>query len=140
MEPPHRRNRFAGPLALRLATVEKTLMEMFRQAPLCDLRVATAGSHGHRKMLQAGDVIGFVSRRSELDFFHTGFIAFDRRGALAASARLDTAAARVVDDDMASFVAATGVKYVTLLRPKSQASAQSCYAAAALPLGCTSAV
>ena len=86
--------------------------------PLC----ATPALMTHRKMLQAGDVIGFVSRRSELDFFHTGFIAFDSRGALMLRHASRTRG-KVVDDDMASFVAVTGVKYVTLLRAEEMALA-----------------
>ena len=78
----------------------------------------------NRKMLQAGDVIGFVSRRSELDFFHTGFIAFDRRGALMLR-HASRSRGKVVDDDMASFVTATGVKYVTLLRADEKPAART---------------
>src|SRR5258706_14237343 len=72
------------------------------------------------KALQAGDVIGFVSRRSDLDFFHTGFIAFGRRGALALR-HASQSYGRVVNEDLASFVAKTGVKNVTLLRAQDKA-------------------
>jgi hypothetical protein len=77
----------------------------------------------NRKALQAGDVIGFVSRRSELDFFHTGFIAFSKRGTLLLR-HASQSRGRVLNEDMASFVAATGVKYVTLLRAQELALAQ----------------
>ena len=78
----------------------------------------------NRKALQAGDVIGFVSRRSELDYFHTGFIAFNRRGALLLR-HASQSHGKVVNADMASFVATTGVKYVTLLRAQERAFAQT---------------
>jgi len=86
--------------------------------------VATPVFMANRKALQAGDVIGFVSRRSELDFFHTGFIAFNRRGGLMLR-HASQSRGKVVDEDMANFVATTGVKYVTLLRAEEPASAQS---------------
>ena len=67
-------------------------------------------------MLANGDVIGFVSRRPNLDFFHTGLVIFEDDGALmlrnAAQSR-----GRVVDEPMARFVAANQVQYVALLRP-----------------------
>ena len=89
------------------------------------------------KALQAGDVIGFVSRRPDLDFFHTGFIAFGKRGTLMLR-HASQSHGRVVDENMMSFAATTGVQYVTLLR--AEEPAPRAYAAAALPLGCTSAV
>ena len=52
------------------------------------------------------------------------FIAFDRRGALMLR-HASRSRGRVVDDDMASFVAATGVQYVTLLRAQEMASMQA---------------
>jgi hypothetical protein len=82
--------------------------------------VATPTLMGNRKALQAGDIIGFVSRRSDLDFFHTGLIAFSRRGALLLR-HASRSHGRVVNQDMRSFVAASGVKYVTFLRAQEPA-------------------
>ena len=68
----------------------------------------------------AGDIIGFASRRQGLDYYHTGFIAFAQSGELllrSASLRHG----RVLDEKMASFVAAYNVKYVTLLRATERA-------------------
>jgi len=73
-----------------------------------------------RKALQAGDVIGFVSRRSDLDFFHTGFVAFGRRGTLSLR-HASQSYGRAVNESMASFVARTGARYVTLLRAQETA-------------------
>jgi hypothetical protein len=86
--------------------------------------VAASTLLAKRKALQAGDVIGFVSRRSELDFFHTGFIAFSKRGALLLR-HASQSRGRVVNEEMAAFVARTGVKYVTLLRAQERGLAQS---------------
>jgi hypothetical protein len=79
--------------------------------------IATATMMANPRLLQAGDVIGFVSRRADLDFFHTGFIAFNRRGALMLR-HASQSRGRVMEENMASFVARTRVKYVTLLRPQ----------------------
>jgi hypothetical protein len=70
----------------------------------------------HKGLLLDGDIVGFVTRRPNLDYFHVGFVAFGRRGEFLlrhASRRHG----RVVDESMARFVAANGVPYVTLLRP-----------------------
>jgi hypothetical protein len=86
--------------------------------------VTTATLMANQKALQAGDIIGFVSRRSDLDFFHVGFIAFDKRGALVLR-HASQSHGRVVNEDMESFIATTGVKYVTLLRAEEPGSVQS---------------
>jgi hypothetical protein len=74
------------------------------------------------KALQAGDVIGFVSRRSDLDFFHTGLIAFGPRGALLVR-HASQSQGRTVSEEMTSFVARTGVRFVTLVRAQETALA-----------------
>lgn len=84
--------------------------------------VATSTLLAQQKALQAGDVIGFVSRRSDLDFFHTGFIAFGRRETLMIR-QASQSYGRVVDESMASFIARTNVRYVTLLRAQETALA-----------------
>ena len=86
--------------------------------------VATPTLLASRKALQAGDIVGFVSRRSELDFFHTGFVAFDPRGALMLR-HASQSHGKVVDEPMTSFAARTGVNYVTLLRAQEPASSPS---------------
>jgi hypothetical protein len=88
-------------------------------------RIAAVGSSAmlaNQEALQTGDVIGFVSRRSDLDNFHTGFIAFERSGRLMLR-QASQSRGRVLDEDMRSFVARTGVKYVTLLRAEQRAFA-----------------
>jgi len=85
--------------------------------------------------LLTGDIVGFVSRRANLDYFHTGFVAFGAKGELLLRHASSTRR-RVIDERMASFIAVNGPKYVTVLRPQEPQR----QAAAALPLGCTSAV
>ena len=68
------------------------------------------------QLLAAGDIIGFTSRRADLDFFHTG-TGCVRQGAASCLLRnASQSRGRVVDDKMTTFVTANPVKYVTLLR------------------------
>lgn len=77
--------------------------------------IATPRLVASQQALQVGDVIGFVSRRPELDYFHTGFIAFGKGRLMLRHA--SRSQGRVMDEDMASFLFRSGAKYVTLLRP-----------------------
>jgi hypothetical protein len=67
--------------------------------------------------LASGDIVGFVTQRPNLDYFHVGFIAFGQNGELllrhAALSRH-----RVLDERMDRFIAQNHVRYVTLLRPE----------------------
>lgn len=75
----------------------------------------------NRTALAAGDIIGFVSKRSNLDFYHTGLVAFDKKGDVVlrhASRRRR----RIVDESMRAFFAANGVQHVTLLRATDDAA------------------
>jgi hypothetical protein len=69
-----------------------------------------------KKSLQAGDVIAFVSRRTNMDFYHTGLIAFGGDGALLLR-HASRSRRRILDERMDTFVAVNRVRYVTLLRP-----------------------
>jgi N-acetylmuramoyl-L-alanine amidase-like len=70
----------------------------------------------NKAMLADGDIVGFVTRRPNLDYFHVGFVMFGKRNELllrhAAKSRH-----RVLDEDMERFIAFNRVGYVTLLRP-----------------------
>jgi hypothetical protein len=75
----------------------------------------------NKNLLAAGDLIGFVSKRPNLDFFHTGLIAFGKGGDVMlrhASRRRG----RIVDERMDRFVAINRVRYVTLLRAEESAA------------------
>ena len=69
----------------------------------------------NKNLLASGDVIGFVSRRPNLDFYHTGLIAFGRRGEVLLR-HASRSRGRIVDERMDRFVAASRVQYVTLVR------------------------
>jgi len=72
--------------------------------------------------LQSGDIVGFVSRRPNLDYFHTGLVAFasDRTLLLRHASE---SRSRVLDERMDRFVARNRVRYITLLRPEDVANA-----------------
>lgn len=92
----------------------------------------------NRHMLLPGDIVGFVTERPNLDYFHVGFVAFGADGEWllrhAAKSRH-----RVLDESMERFVAHNRVRYVTLLRPLEPPPLTD-YAAAALPVSFTAAV
>jgi hypothetical protein len=67
--------------------------------------------------LMDGDIVGFVSRQPELDYFHTGFVTLARDKALLLRHASETHR-RVVDEAMERFLAQYGVRYVTVLRPQ----------------------
>ena len=74
-----------------------------------------------KNLLAGGDLIGFVSKRPNLDFFHTGLIAFGKGRELMlrhASRRHG----RILDERMDAFVALNGVRYVTVLRAAESAA------------------
>ena len=72
---------------------------------------------GNRSMLASGDIVGFITRRPNLDYFHVGFVAFGGRGELLLR-HASQSRQRVLDERMDQFVAANRVRYVTLLRPQ----------------------
>lgn len=98
--------------------IEKTLAWMpdlgARRMSL--IAVPRASLLENKDRLASGDIIGFLSRRPRLDYFHTGFIVM-RDGKLwlrhAAKSRR-----RVVDEPLARFLAVNRVRAVTLLRPQ----------------------
>ncbi|MFN3657436.1 MAG: N-acetylmuramoyl-L-alanine amidase-like domain-containing protein [Pseudolabrys sp.] len=106
----------AVPGAVPLA---KTLSYMPELGPReMALRAVPAGVLlAQAERLATGDIIGFLSQRPRLDYFHTGFIVVGENGTLmlrhAAKSR-----GRVLDERLDRFVAKNGVRRVTLLRPQ----------------------
>lgn len=86
-----------------------------RQASFTAIPRASLVAHADR--LATGDIIGFLSERPRLDYFHTGFVIVGRGGRLwlrhAAKSRR-----RVLDEDLMRFMSRARVKRVTLLRPQ----------------------
>jgi hypothetical protein len=70
-----------------------------------------------KESLKRGDIVGFISHRTWLDYFHTGFVTFDAKGELMLR-NASLSHGRVVDQSMKGFLAINGVRYVTVLRPQ----------------------
>lgn len=111
-------NRFCAPVALPGAVaIDKTVQwgnQGRRQVSI--VGVPSESLLANAASLQNGDIIGFLSRRPNLDFFHTGLVIFEDDGALMLrSAALSRR--RVLDEPMDRFLAANRVQHVALLRP-----------------------
>jgi hypothetical protein len=78
----------------------------------------------NQELLAAGDIVGFTSRRSDLDYFHTGLVTFGKDGTFLLR-HASQSRGRVVEDKMASFVTVNPVQYVTVLRAVELDSAPS---------------
>jgi hypothetical protein len=72
---------------------------------------------GNKALLANGDIVGFITRRSNLDYFHVGFVAMGGGGNLMLR-HASQSKRRVLDERMDRFVAVNRVRYVTLLRPQ----------------------
>lgn len=70
----------------------------------------------HRDQLMTGDIIGFLSRRPRLDYFHIGFVVVGPDGELLLR-HASRSHHRVLDQRLAHFLAVNHVRRVTLLRP-----------------------
>lgn len=65
--------------------------------------------------LASGDIIGFASRRANLDFFHTGLVMIGPKNELTLR-HASESRRRVLDEPLRRFIAANRVQYVSLLR------------------------
>jgi N-acetylmuramoyl-L-alanine amidase-like len=70
----------------------------------------------NRQRLQTGDIIGFLSRRPRLDYFHIGFVVVAPDGDLLLR-HAARSHGRVLDERLAHFLAVNRVHDVTVLRP-----------------------
>jgi hypothetical protein len=75
----------------------------------------------NKSQLAAGDIVGFVTARRNMDYFHVGFIAFGKDGELLLR-HASQSRHRVLDERMDRFAALNRVHYVTLLRPEEAAA------------------
>ncbi len=71
----------------------------------------------HKAMLKTGDIIGFVSHRADLDYFHAGMIALKDDGTVLLRHAAESEH-RVLDERLDGFIARWRVRYVTLVRPQ----------------------
>jgi len=69
-----------------------------------------------RQQLASGDIVGFVTMRADLDYFHVGFVTFGNKGELMLR-HASRSHHRVLDERMDAFTAFNRVRFVTLLRP-----------------------
>ncbi len=72
----------------------------------------------NRDRLESGDIIGFISRRANLDYSHTGFVSFGANRHDLILRHASSTRRKVIDEKMERFIAANGVRYVTVLRPQ----------------------
>jgi hypothetical protein len=78
--------------------------------------VPSASLIAHSDLLATGDIVAFLSRRPGLDGFHTGLIvAADGAMSLRHASK---SRGRVLDQPLAQFLAANGVRSVALWRPQ----------------------
>jgi hypothetical protein len=75
----------------------------------------------NKAQLAAGDIIGFVTQRKNLDYFHVGFVAFGDGELLLRHA--SQSRYRVLDERLDRFMTRYRVRYVTLLRPEEPGAA-----------------
>jgi Protein of unknown function (DUF1460) len=75
----------------------------------------------NKSELAPGDIIGFVTTRPNLDYFHVGFVAFGNGGELLLR-HASLSRRRVVDERMDRFLSVNRVRYVTLLRAEEPVS------------------
>jgi len=103
-------------------TIARTLTEMRALGPMRTsfTAVPRASVLANKALLATGDIIAFVSPRSDLDVFHVGFVVVDRDGALwlrhAARSK-----GHVVETPLARFIARYRVQAVALWRPRDPA-------------------
>jgi hypothetical protein len=67
--------------------------------------------------LRDGDIVGFVSRQTSLDYYHCGFVMFGPNGEFLLR-HASRSHYRVVEEPMERFLAVNRVAYVTVLRPQ----------------------
>ena len=86
-----------------------------------DMRVIPrAVFEANKSQLESGDIVGFVSHRPNLDYFHAGFIVFGPGRVLLLRSAAESRG-RVADEDMGGFLARYSVRYVSVLRPQEPA-------------------
>ena len=74
----------------------------------------------NKAQLANGDIIGFVTPRPDMDYFHVGFVAIGSGGELLLR-HASQSRHRVFDESLERFLATYRVRYVTLLRPQERA-------------------
>lgn len=100
-------------------TIDKTLsfMPELGAQRMQMAAVPRASLLSNKELLASGDIIGFLSERAKLDYFHIGFVIVAPDGGLwlrhASKSRR-----RVLDEPLVRFLSLNRVKAVTVLRPR----------------------
>lgn len=84
--------------------------------------VPSAAFLANKGLLRTGDIIGFVSRRADLDYFHAGLVVLAPKDALLLR-HASESEHRVLDERMERFLKHWRVRYVSLVRPLEPSSA-----------------
>ena len=120
-------NNLCRPVAVPgVAAIDKTLtwMPELGAARMSIAAVPRASLLANKELLVTGDIIGFLSQRPRLDYFHIGFVIVAPDGSLwlrhAAKSRR-----RVLDEPLVRFLNVNRVKAVTVLRPRGPEAATS---------------
>ena len=120
-------NNLCRPVAVPgVAAIDKTLtwMPELGAARMSIAAVPRASLLANKELLVTGDIIGFLSQRPRLDYFHIGFVVVAPDGVLwlrhAAKSRR-----RVLDEPLVRFLNVNRVKAVTVLRPRGPEAATS---------------
>jgi D-alanyl-D-alanine carboxypeptidase/D-alanyl-D-alanine-endopeptidase (penicillin-binding protein 4) len=115
------------PVALGKTTEVKKVLDLPRALGRRSYSIAAipkATLLAEKAKLQNGDIIGFVSRRPSLDYYHTGFVMFGGKGEFLLR-HASESHWRVLDERMEQFLAINRVRYVTLLRPRGEPEKKS---------------
>jgi N-acetylmuramoyl-L-alanine amidase-like len=116
-------NGICEPVAIEPSTViDKTVTwhRAFGRHRVTLVAIPRTALMAHAAKLLPGDIIGFTSRRADLDYFHTGLIAFASDNTLLLR-HASQSRGRVLDEKMATFLAANPVTAVTVLRAAERA-------------------
>jgi len=110
-------NNICRPVAMEPSvTIEKTVnWRSLGKRHMSLAVIPRATFMANKNLLASGDVIGFVSRRPNLDFYHTGLVAFGKGGEVMLR-HASRSRGRVVDGRIDAFVAVNRVQYVTVVR------------------------
>ncbi len=111
-------NQICRPVAIEASlTIKKTVSwhREFGRREVSILAVPRAAFLASKSRLAAGDIIGFTSQRANLDYYHTGFVAFGKGGDLLLR-HASQSRGRVLEEKMDTFLSFNPVAHVTLLR------------------------
>ncbi len=118
-------NKICGPVAIDTVPIVKSsnlVPELGKQQWTLDV-IPQAKLLENAAVLQTGDILGFISRRANLDYAHTGFIAFGKNNGELLLRHASSTRLRVMEQPLAPFLAANRTEYVTVVRPQERPAA-----------------